>query len=112
MPKRLFIGTESPYVLSIPVKSDGSLASDNITSVPASSNRLGLGHGIPYGVNVEWLVVHPSAPWVYAFVSYWDHAVAEVVTFAIDESAPGGLREEGSVSTRWWRARRVSVTTA
>lgn len=107
--RRVFVGSESPDVLSIPINADGSLAVADVVRVPASANPLGLKHGNPDGVNVEWLITHPNASWLYAFVSYWDHAVAEVVTFAIDESAAGCLKEVNRQPTLGYQAAHAEL---
>ena len=106
---RVLLGTESSDILSIPILADGTLDVDAMVRVPSTPNPLGLPSGgppnnDPPGVNTEWLVAHPNGRWLYAFCSFWDHAPSEVVTFAIDESAPGGLTEVDRKSTLGYQA--------
>eukprot|EP00629_Pelagomonadales_sp_RCC1024_P008456 CAMPEP_0119285648 /NCGR_PEP_ID=MMETSP1329-20130426/32576_1 /TAXON_ID=114041 /ORGANISM="Genus nov. species nov., Strain RCC1024" /LENGTH=430 /DNA_ID=CAMNT_0007286359 /DNA_START=135 /DNA_END=1424 /DNA_ORIENTATION=+ len=84
---RLFLGSESDSVASLVIiEQDGALTARDPSKVAATPNELGLGHGSPGGVAVEWVETCPDKPCLYAFVSYWDRAPAEVVTFVIEES--------------------------
>ena len=64
-------------------------------------------HGNPNGVNVEWLITHPKAPYLYAFVSYWDHASGECVTFSI--GAQGALDELARTKTLGFQAAHAEL---
>jgi len=96
----IIAGTESGDVLSVPVTS-GKIGDP--MHITATSNPLGLKLGSPGGVAVEWVLVHPSSTWLYAFVSYWDKAPAELVTFALSAADPV-MRERSRTSTLGFQA--------
>jgi len=101
----LFCGTESADVLSLPIPG-ADLGATTITParVATTTNPLNLkdnnGGG---GLGVEWILLHPNEKWLYAFISFWDHAPCELVTFSVDRSVKGQLREASRTSAKGYQ---------
>ena len=77
----VYLGTESNCVIACTQYTDGRIERKQVARLP---NPLGIKHGAPGGVAVEWVTAHPSGAWLYAAISYWDFAPGMIYTFAID----------------------------
>lgn len=112
----LFCGTESADVLSLSISgSDFGTTTATPARVATTSNPLNLkdNHG-GGGLGVEWILIHPNEKWLYAFISFWDLAPCELVTFEnVDQqSVSGGLREVSMLLLRTPSATRLLVITS
>ena len=53
----VYLGTESNCVIACTQRTDGRIERKQVVPLP---NPLGLKHGTPGGVAVEWVTAHPS----------------------------------------------------
>ena len=62
----IYLGTESNCVIACTQRTDGHIERKQVVPLP---NPLGLKHGTPGGVAVEWVTAHPSGAWPYPTLS-------------------------------------------
>ena len=62
----VYLGTESNCVIACTQRTDGRIERKQVVPLP---NPLGLKHGTPGGVAVEWVTAHPSGAWPYPALS-------------------------------------------
>merc|ERR1719195_1305451 len=84
-------GTDSPNMLVLEMKSDGSLLEQQVLQNSDNRYRQKPGH---HGISVQWVSLHPSGLHAYAFTSFWTKGKGEAVTYAIDQES-GKLSRKG-----------------
>merc|ERR1719195_2344292 len=89
--RMVMCGTDSPNMLVLEMKSDGSLLEQQV--LQNSDNRYRQKPG-PHGISVQWISLHPSGLHAYAFTSFWTKGKGEAVTYAIDQES-GKLSRKG-----------------